>query len=114
MDINRQVTAVKSPLMVKHREGEISEAPVSELYSSRTLKQWEDSLQYPFFRHTSRSRLELGDCLQSGCLQGGDEEFEYGGEAYSLSHLLRGAEDGLVNAVNPFSKLRDVWNSYAG
>ena len=34
--------------MVKYRDGEISEAPVSELYSSRMLKQWEDSLQYPF------------------------------------------------------------------
>ena len=106
VDINRQVTAVKSPLMVKHREGEISEAPVSELYSSRTLKQWEDSLQYPFFRHASRSRLELGDCLQAGCLQGGDEGFEHGGEAYSLSWLLGEAEDGLENALNPFSKLR--------
>ena len=48
-----------------------------------------------------------------GCLQGGDEEFEHGGEAYSLNHLLREAEDGLVNAVNPFSKLRDVWDKYA-
>ena len=32
VEINRQVTAVKSPSMVKHREGEISEAPVSKLY----------------------------------------------------------------------------------
>ena len=48
VDINHQVTAAELPLMVKHREGEISEAPVSELYSSRMLKQWEDSLQYPF------------------------------------------------------------------
>ena len=39
VEIHRQVTAVKSPPMVKHREGEISEAPVSELFSSRTLKQ---------------------------------------------------------------------------
>ena len=106
VEMNRQVTAVKSPPMVKHREGEISEAPVSELYSSRTLKQWEDSLRYPFFRHASRSRLELGDCLQAGCLQGEDEEFEHGEEAHSLNHLLSG--------VNPFSKLRNVWNSYAG
>ena len=90
VEINRRVTAVKSPPMVKHREGEISEAPVSELYSIRTLKQWEDSLQYPFFRHASRSRLLLGDCLQAGCLhlQGGDKGFEYGGEVYSLSRLL--------------------------
>ena len=99
--------------MVKHREGEISEAPISELYSSRTLKQWENSLQYPFFRHASRSRLELGDCLQANCLQGGGEEFEHGGEAYSLNSLLRGAEDGLKDAVNPFSNLRDVWDKYA-
>ena len=113
VEINCQVTAVKSPRMVKHREEEISEAPVSELYSSRTLKQWEDSLQYPFFRHASRSRLELGDCLQAGCLQGGDEGFEHGGEAYSLSRLLGEAEDGIENAVNPFSKLRDVWDRYA-
>ena len=113
VEINRRVTAVKSPPMVKHREGEISEAPISELYSSRTLKQWEDSLQYPFFRHSSRSRLELGYCLQAGCLQGGDEEFEHGGEAYSLSRLLGEAEDGIENAVNPFSKLRDVWDRYA-
>ena len=55
VEINRRVTTVKSPTMVKHREGEISEAPISELYSSRTLKQWENSLQYPFFRHASRS-----------------------------------------------------------
>ena len=75
VEINRRVTAVKSPTMVKHREGEISEAPISELYSSRTLKQWENSLQYPFFRHASRSRLELGDWLQAGCLQGGSDEF---------------------------------------
>ena len=34
----------------------------------------------PFFRHESRSRLELGDCLQVGFLQGGDEVFEHGGE----------------------------------
>ena len=81
--------------MVKHREGKISEAPLSELFSSRTLKQWEDSLQYPFFRHASRSRLELGDCLQAGCLQGGDEGFEHGGEVYSLSWLLGEAEDGI-------------------
>ena len=47
VEINRGVTAVKSPTMIKHREGEISEAPISELYSSRTLKQWENSLQYP-------------------------------------------------------------------
>ena len=39
VEINRRVTAVKSPTMVKHIEGEISEAPISELYSSRTLKQ---------------------------------------------------------------------------
>ena len=113
MEINRRVTAVKSPPMVKHREGEISEAPVSKLYSSRTLKQWEDSLQYSFFRHTSRSRLELGDCLLAGCLQGGDEGFGHWGEAYSLNWLLWEAEDGLINAVNPFSKLRDVWDRYA-
>ena len=113
MEINRRVTAVKSPTMVKHREGDISEVPVSELYSSWTLKRWENSLQYSFFRHVSRSRLELGDCLQAGCLQGGDEEFKHSGEAYSLNHVLREAEDGLVNAVNLFSKLRDVWDKYA-
>ena len=70
-------------------------------------------MQYPFFRHASRSRLELGDCLQAGCLQGGGEEFEHGGQGYSLSSLLRGAEDELEDAVNPFSGLRDVWDRYA-
>ena len=105
------VTAVKSPPILKLQEGEISEVPISELYSSQTLKQWENSLQYPFFRHASR--LELGECLQAGCLQGRDEEFEHGGEAYSLNNLLREAEDGLVDPVNPFSKLRGVWDRYA-
>ena len=113
VEINRRVTAVKSPAMVKHIEGEISEAPISELYSSRKLKQWENSLKYPFLRNASRSRLELGDCLHAGCLQGGSDDFEHGGEAYSLNSLLRGAEDGLVIAVNPFSKLRNVWDRYA-
>ena len=84
--------------MVKHREGEMN----------RTLKQWKNSLQYTFFRHACRSRLELWDCMQAGCLQGGNYEFEHGGEAYSLNSLIRGAEDGLVNAVNLFSKLGDV------
>ena len=58
-------------------------------------------------------KKELGDCLQAGCLQGGDEGFEHGGEVYSLSRLLGEAEDGIENAVNPFSKLRDVWDRYA-
>ena len=111
VETNCHVTAVKPPLMVKHGEGKISEAPVSELYSSPTLKQWENSLQY--FRHASRSSIRVGDCLQEECLQGGDKEFKHGGEAYSLNHLLREAEDRLVNAVNPFYKLRDVWNKYA-
>ena len=44
---------------------------------------------------------------------GRSEEFEHGGEEYSLNSLLRGAEDGLEDAVNPFSKLRDVWDKYA-
>ena len=39
VEINRRVTAFKSPLMVKHCKGEISEVPISELYSSQTLKQ---------------------------------------------------------------------------
>ena len=65
VEINHRVTAVKSPPMVKHREVEISKVPISELFSSRTLKQWENSLQYPCFRHTSRSRLELGECLEA-------------------------------------------------
>ena len=43
VEINCRVTAVKSPVMVKYIEGEISEAPISELYSSRTWKQWENS-----------------------------------------------------------------------
>ena len=30
-----------------------------------------------------------------------------------MNSLLRGAEDGLVDAVNPFSKLQDVWDRYA-
>ena len=30
-----------------------------------------------------------------------------------MSQLLGKAEDGLENAVNPFSKLRDVWDRYA-
>ena len=30
-----------------------------------------------------------------------------------LNSLLRGAEVGLVDAVNPFSNLRDVWDRYA-
>ena len=76
VEINHHVTAVKSPPMVKHPEGEISEAPISELYSSWTLKEWENNLQYPYFQHAARSRLELGECyLKAGCLQGGDEEF---------------------------------------
>ena len=57
MEINRRVTAVKAPPMAKHREEEISEAPISELYSSQVLKQWGNSLQYPYFQHASRSRL---------------------------------------------------------
>ena len=77
------------------------------------MKQWENSLQYPFFRQASRSRLELGDCLQAGCLEGVSEEFEHSGEGYSLNTLLRGAEDGLVNAVNLFLKLFDDWDKYA-
>ena len=89
-----------------HRKGEISEVPISELYSSWTLKQWENSLQYPFFRHASRSRFEIGECIQAGCLQGGDEEYKHGGEAYSLNNLLREVEEGLVDTVNPFGELR--------
>ena len=30
-----------------------------------------------------------------------------------MNHLLSEAEDGLVNAANPFSKIRDVWDRYA-
>ena len=51
VEINRHVTPVKSTPKVKHREGEIFEALISELYSSRTLKQWENSLQYLYFLH---------------------------------------------------------------
>ena len=54
VEINCRVTAVKPLLMVKHREREISKVHIFELYSSRTLKQWENSLQYPLFRHASR------------------------------------------------------------
>ena len=58
------------------------------------------------------SHRKLIEKRQAGCLQGGDEEFEYGEEAYSWNHLLREAEVVLLNAVNPCSKLRDVWNNY--
>ena len=37
VEINHRVTVVKTPPMVKNCEGEISEVPLSELYSSRTL-----------------------------------------------------------------------------
>ena len=39
VEINHRVTAVKSSPMGEHREGGISEAPISQLYSRRTLKQ---------------------------------------------------------------------------
>ena len=56
--------------------------------------------------------MELGECPQAGCLQGGEEEFEHGGEAYSLNNLLREAEDGLVDAVNPCAELNSAWEKY--
>ena len=49
VEVNRPVTAVKFPPMVKHGEGEISKAPISELYSSRTFKRWENSLEISIF-----------------------------------------------------------------
>ena len=69
-------------------------------------------MQYQYFQHASRSRLELGECLQAGCLQRGDEEFKHGGEAYSLNNLLREAEDGLEDAVSSFAKLKSAWVRY--
>ena len=63
VEIKHWVRAVKPALVVKHRE-----IHIFELYSSWTLKQWENSLQYPFFRPASRLRLELGECLQAGYL----------------------------------------------
>ena len=56
--------------------------------------------------------MELGECLHAGCLQGCEEEFEHGGELYSLNNLLREAENGLVDAVNPFSELKSEWAKY--
>ena len=50
--------------------------------------------------------IRVGNCLQAGCLKGEDEEFKHGEEAHSLNHLLQ--------EVNQFSKLWDVWNTYAG
>ena len=69
VEINHRVTVVKAPPMVKHKEGEISKAPFSELYPSWILKQWENSLQYLYFQHLSRSILDIGECLQACCLQ---------------------------------------------
>ena len=70
------------------------------------LNDGKTACKYPYFRHSSRSRLELGECLQAGCLQGGDEEFEHGGEAYSLNNLLREAEDGFEDAA--FTELKSA------
>ena len=55
---------------------------------------------------------ELGECQQAGCLQGGEEEFKHGGESNSLNNLLREAENGLVEAVNPFTELKRAWAKY--
>ena len=57
--------------------------------SSESVFLWENSLQHPFFGHASKSRLELGDCLQAGCPQGVSEEFEHGGEEDSLKHSIK-------------------------
>ena len=107
--INRRVTAVSSLPMAKHREGEILEAPVSELYSSQVLRHWKNSLKYPFFQHASRSRLESGECLQAGCLQEGRERFEHYVEVYSLNCILQEEEKGLVDSVNLFAELTSIW-----
>ena len=65
--------------------------------------------------------MELGECLQTGCLQGSEKEFEHSGEAYSLNSLLvgaekglkdAGAEKGLKDAVNPFAELNSAWQKY--
>ena len=60
-------------------------------------------LAISIFQHASRSRLELGECLQAGCLQGGEGVFEHSRKAYSLNNLLREAGDGLMDAVNLFA-----------
>ena len=93
---NCQAIAVKPPSLVNHQEEEISEVHSSKLDPSRTLKQWGNSLPYPFFRHELRSRLELRECPQAGCLQGGDEEFEDKREVYSVNNLVREADKGIL------------------
>ena len=69
--------------------------------SSESVFLWENSLQYPFFEHASRSRLELGDCLQAGCLQGVSEEFEHGGEEYYLKHSIKRRRRGVKDSSIP-------------
>ena len=69
-------------------------------------------MHYPYFCHASRSRSELRECLQTGCLQGGKDELENGGESYSLNSFLRGAEKELVDVVNPFAELESAWEKY--
>ena len=56
--------------------------------------------------------MELEECLQAGCLQGGEEEFKHGGELYFLNNLLREVENGLVDAVNPFAELKSALAKY--
>ena len=58
------------------------------------------------------SRLEQGECLQASCLQGGEEEFEHGGESFSLNNLLREAENGWLDAVNPVPELKSARAKY--
>ena len=60
----------------------------------------------------SRSRLELEECLQASCLQGGKEEFKDSGEGYSLNNLLREWKDGLGDALNHFAGLKSAWAKY--
>ena len=82
--------------MARHQEGEISEALVSELYSSHVLKKLENSLQFHI----------------SAMLPGLDWSLQGGKEPYSLNSLLRGADTDLVESMNLFAELESAWEKY--
>ena len=107
-EFRQRVTEIPAPTMIQHKDGQMTETLIHELFTASQLQSWDEYYSFPHFSESVHARTMMAACIEENCIQ----QDLSGSSSYSLSSFQQSLEQEAREALDPFVELERVWSLY--
>ena len=101
LEFRPRATAIPAPTMIQHKDGQMRENLIHELFTASQLQLWDDYYSFPHLSKRVHARTMMEACMEEGCIQ----QDLSGSSSYSLTSFRQSQEDEAREVLDSFIEL---------